>query len=479
MPFLIATLILIYTSTAAAYQDRPIINDYSELETNERSEFHSDKECKPNDTACKVNRKVHRIEKTIEGEADQYETGEVWDKLQVPEEHHGKTKYGLRALKLAAQTPDYLLRGVTWPLAVSAKYLIKKGVVEDMVNFFSNDARTFWVYPLIEIGFGDSLGLGIGIRHTDLFHKNYKFSLKHQIHINLDQSSNIKFGKPDAVMINGRPLSYEISTKWRRYYAGNYYGMGIGTPQSDHSIFGIDTIRWGGEVKYNLISHLNIAGNLYANNDMSKNGEDGYPNVATTFPLSELPGFKKFIFYLTPGIRLEYDNRNHTAAPSKGGHHFFKFKRFQGLNRTDFDFNEYEVQALQFFELWNNRHVLALRMNWKFRHETNGSQIPFYRETSLDVYSPIRGFSSGRFHDRIRSVYNVEYRFKVWSFVDGQLFFDTGRVYHNAKDISFKKFKYAGGVGLRLRTNNYFLLRTQVAYGGEGVKFLVKTSQAF
>ena len=141
MPFLIATLILIYTSTAAAYQDRPIINDYSELETNERSEFHSDKECKPNDTACKVNRKVHRIEKTIEGEADQYETGEVWDKLQVPEEHHGKTKYGLRALKLAAQTPDYLLRGVTWPLAVSAKYLIKKGVVEDMVNFFSNDAR--------------------------------------------------------------------------------------------------------------------------------------------------------------------------------------------------------------------------------------------------------------------------------------------------------------------------------------------------
>ena len=63
--------------------------------------------------------------------------------------------------------------------------------------------------------------------------------------------------------------------------------------------------------------------------------------------------------------------------------------------------------------------------------------------------------------------------------MDGQLFFDTGRVYHNMKDISFKKFKYAGGIGLRLRTDDYFLLRAQVGYGGEGVKFMVKTSQAF
>ena len=218
---------------------------------------------------------------------------------------------------------------------------------------------------------------------------------------------------------------------------------------------------------------------MFVNNDWSANGENGHPSVDVTFPLSELPGFKKFIFYLTPGIRIEYDNRNHTAAPSKGGHHYFFIKRFQGLNRTDFDFNEYELQLLQFIKLWDERHVLALRTNWMFRHETGGSQIPFYRESSFDVYSPIRGFSSGRFHDRIRAVYNIEYRFKVWSFVDGQLFFDTGRVYHNMNDISFKKFKYAGGIGLRLRTKDYFLLRTQVAYGGEGIKFLVKTSQSF
>ena len=54
-----------------------------------------------------------------------------------------------------------------------------------------------------------------------------------------------------------------------------------------------------------------------------------------------------------------------------------------------------------------------------------------------------------------------------------------GRVFHNPTDFSFKHFKHSGGVGIRFRTRDYFLLRMQFAYGGEGANFLLQTSQAF
>jgi hypothetical protein len=63
--------------------------------------------------------------------------------------------------------------------------------------------------------------------------------------------------------------------------------------------------------------------------------------------------------------------------------------------------------------------------------------------------------------------------------MDGQLFYDTGRVFHEWSDFSFKHFKHSGGVGLRLRTSDFFLARFQIAFGSEGAKFLFKTSQAF
>ena len=73
----------------------------------------------------------------------------------------------------------------------------------------------------------------------------------------------------------------------------------------------------------------------------------------------------------------------------------------------------------------------------------------------------------------------MEYRFPVWDYLDGQFFFDTGRVFSTITDFSFKHFNYSGGAGLRFRTRDFFLMRLQIAYGGEGVALLFKTSQAF
>lgn len=438
------------------------------------------RECAPNDHACEVDRKVRNIENEIKSQTKGYDDGSVWQigKDDDAQPRKGKTKYGYKALKLAVNAPVYAFRAVTWPVAVFARYLIDKGVVESLVDFFSNKERTLWVYPTLELGFGYGLGVGFGIRHTDLFNENYKLAVDYQIHLSLDQAGGVSFRKPDAAMINGHPLAYKIATDWIHYYDVDFYGIGSDASKDDDSIFKIDTIRWGGEVEYELIDRLNLLGQLYFVNDWTGAGEDGSPSVDVTFPPAELQAFGKFLFYMVPAIVLRYDSRDATAAPQGGGLHFASIRHFQGLNRQDFDYNEYEMQFLQYIRLWAEGHVLALRTDWVFEHSTRGN-IPFYRLAVLDAYTPARGFSSGRFHDNIRAIFNIEYRFPVWSFIDGQFFFDMGRVYNNMSDISLTNMKFDGGAGLRLRTKDYFLLRFQMAYGGEGLKVLLKTSQEF
>lgn len=449
----------------------------------EEAEAAATKKCTTGDYQCETERKISNIKQDVGSVTDPFakdpfsdENFWTWWFDRTPREK--KTKYGLKALKLAAYTPNYLVRAFTWPIATSVKWLISKGVIETFVNTFSNKERTFWVYPLVELGFGSGFGGGVGVRHLDMFNRDYKFSANYKIHVNLDQSAMMTFGKPDAAMIASMPLSYSTAVKWLRYWAGNYYGIGFDTPQSNHGIFSMDNVTSGGNASYKFVGNLGLFGIMNLSVDWSGSGNGTFPSVETFMPPNQIRGFEKYLMYLVPGLRFDYDSRGNKLVSESGGHHYLMVQRFQGLNRQDYDYLEYELQALQYIKLWMARHVLVLRMNWIFQQPT-GDKIPFYRLAALDVNSPARGFSAGRFHDNARVVYNAEYKFPVWNFIDGEIFFDTGRVYSGPTDVSFKHMAYSGGGGLLIRTRNYFLGRFEVGYGGEGVKILFSTNQAF
>lgn len=434
-------------------------------------------DCPHGKHACEVNRKVKETEQEILKMTDDIQNISIFDDKEGTKKER-KTKYGLKALKDLAKTPTYALRGVTWPFGTLTRYLVETGIIEKIVDIVSNDERTLWVYPVFELGFGYGLGGGIGVQHTDLFNKNYKLAFNYKAHLNLDMSSDFSIGKPDAAVINGRDLSYNLFVSWKRFNSDNYYGQGIGALQSDHSIFKIGTLQWGGIVGYEILRRLTFGGGIFFKSILTGSGKDGLPSVDTTFGAGQLPGMRTYLLYFIPTVVLEHNTTDSLYTADMGGLQNITIARHQGLNRDDFDFNEYSAEILQYFRLWAPRHVLALRTKWMFRHETGG-KIPFYELSSLDVFSPLHGFSSGRFHDRISAVFNVSYRFPVWNYMDGEFFFDTGRVFRNLSDISFKKYKYDGGIGIQIKTKNYFLARLQTAYGGEGVKVLFKTSQEF
>jgi hypothetical protein len=434
----------------------------------------SEPECINGERACKVNRAVSDIESEITGLAQRYKSGSMWDPPQKidPNESAGK-----KFAKYTLMVPTYIVRGVTWPIALVGYELVKHGVIRKVVDIVSNDARTFWVYPKLEMGFGSGFGGGVGFRRYDLFKQNYVLGGSYQIHINMNQEAYLSFGTREAFYMFDKNFGFNVRADFTRDHVTNYYGIGPQTSQGGLAKYGIDIQKTGAWVGTELFHNLSIKGKTSFEWDHSRGGSDG-PSVQTVYPASSLASFGRSLYFLELGLDLIHDTRDSDIIPERGGMRKIGFSRYQGLGTTIYDYNQYNLDVVQYIPALMPRHALVLRTKWIYQQQTSNA-IPFYRLVKLDVNSPMRGFDYGRFTDRGLVVFNVEYRFPVWRFLDGQFFFDTGRVFHSLGDFSFKHFRYDGGIGLRFRTSEFFLMRFQAAYGGEGVKFLVKTSQAF
>ncbi len=148
----------------------------------------------------------------------------------------------------------------------------------------------------------------------------------------------------------------------------------------------------------------------------------------------------------------------------------------QGIGNGGFDYNEFQLEARQYFRLGKPRRVLGVRGFIISQQETGGSQIPFYRRSTLDSAAPLRSFSRGRFRDTGYFIFNAEYRYPVWDIIDAVGFFDVGRVFNNVENISFNNFKYSVGGGIRFVSRKLPLFSLMAGYGKEGTRIIFSTS---
>ncbi|PIR16927.1 MAG: hypothetical protein COV46_06390 [Deltaproteobacteria bacterium CG11_big_fil_rev_8_21_14_0_20_49_13] len=270
------------------------------------------------------------------------------------------------------------------------------------MNLLSNKERTFWVYPIIEGGAGTGFGGGVGIRHTDLFHRHYLLGASYTIHIDMSQGADVSFAKPEAFELFEKPVSYSAGAGFNRGLLNNYYGIGNNSSENNNAIYGSNDVEVGATLTYEPIDNFLLSPyfGFSIGNSMSKGSGSSTPGVETIFPPAEIDGFGKWVNYADIGIRIANDTRNSVELTQRGGLRAFTFRNFYGLNRSGYNYNQYELDVRQFFPLWIPRQVLLLRCNFVGKIPTDGNEIPFWRMATLDVNSPLRGFSTGRFNDR-------------------------------------------------------------------------------
>jgi hypothetical protein len=123
---------------------------------------------------------------------------------------------------------------------------------------------------------------------------------------------------------------------------------------------------------------------------------------------------------------------------------------------------------LQFLNAPCNR----FSFDWTSQEKIGKEKIPFYRLTTLDSSTPVRGLNRWRFRDKNTVVFNLEYRFPIWKYTTAAIFYDTGQVFSSPLNMSINHFVNAGGGAIYLNALNFLLFNFTAAYSSEGFNIL-------
>lgn len=152
---------------------------------------------------------------------------------------------------------------------------------------------------------------------------------------------------------------------------------------------------------------------------------------------------------------FHYDTRNNLVTPTDGMAVMAYAELNQNVRNGDHPvYSRYELEVKQLFPSESKRAILVVRADLQ---ATIGTQVPFFEQSSLGGQNSLRGFGVDRFIDKHLVAFSVEERIHlartrlagVMADFEVAPFVDTGQVFGDFKDVSFKDYRVTPGVGLR------------------------------
>jgi hypothetical protein len=119
-------------------------------------------------------------------------------------------------------------------------------------------------------------------------------------------------------------------------------------------------------------------------------------------------------------------------------------------------------------QVWRHR-ALYLGVGMDDIIRIGDTPIPFSELATLGGPDDLRGFGRGRFRGQSSVLATAEWRWPVWMWMDGTLFFDYGGAFGPAfKGFAVGDLRPDIGIGFRVHTASKFVMRIQMAYGFGG-----------
>jgi outer membrane protein assembly factor BamA len=169
-----------------------------------------------------------------------------------------------------------------------------------------------------------------------------------------------------------------------------------------------------------------------------------------------------------------YDTRNSLFSPTDGMAVTAYAEVNQNVRNGDHPvFSRYELEVKKLFPSESKRAILIVRADLQ---ATIGTQVPFFEQSSLGGQNNLRGFGVDRFIDNHLIALSVEERIHlartkvagVTADFEIAPFLDTGQVFNNFKDVSFKDYRMTPGMGFRGIVRPNVVGRIDYGYSREG-----------
>jgi len=186
------------------------------------------------------------------------------------------------------------------------------------------------------------------------------------------------------------------------------------------------------------------------------------------FTPSMAPGIDRQTDYLLSGPFLEFDSRDKPKDPHGGTHFLVKLSRFSDRKYERYSFRQFEGSIEQYIPFLNKKRVIAFRARSVLSYPDAGNQVPFYTQPTMGGTSDLRGYQRFRFYDNNTFLINAEYRWEIFTLMDGAMFADAGKVFHRDRDFNLDDLETDVGFGFRFKTRRAVVFRLDTAFSHEG-----------
>ena len=261
----------------------------------------------------------------------------------------------------------------------------------------------------------------------------------------------------------------------------HYYGPGNDSSKDTKTNYRLEAGLVEGRlaaVPFRRILQIGVAGG-YSLVNVGPGQASNLPSTETVFTPAVTPGIDRQTNYLNVGPFIEADWRDQPGDPHRGTRVGFEYLWYFDRAAGAYSFRRIQAYAEQYFPFLNEKRVIALRARTNLSYTSDGAVIPFYAQPTLGGPNDLRGFSQFRFYDNNSLIFNGEYRRELAMPMDLVLFTDWGKVFRKPGALGLADLHGSAGVGFRFKTRNSVVMRMDVGFSKEGVRFWWAFSDIF
>jgi hypothetical protein len=275
-------------------------------------------------------------------------------------------------------------------------------------------------------------------------------------------------------------VTAEVLGTYRNYGSLQYYGTGPDTSKDFRADYRLEDTSFDGILGVKVTRYLKVGGSTgYLWTNVGHGTDDRFASAETVFTPAMSPGIDRQTNYVRSSGFAQFDYRNDPAGPKQGGNYVMQYSWYNDNKLGDFSFRRLDVELQQYIGFLNRTRVIALRAKTTLTDTDRNEQIPFYLQPFLGGSDDLRGYRPFRFSDRNSMVLNAEYRWEVFSGLDGAIFADAGKVFPRRGMLNFGNLESDVGFGLRFNARNATAIRIDVGFSHEGFQVWLKFNDVF
>ncbi len=336
-------------------------------------------------------------------------------------------------------------------------------------------------YPFIgSISSGSWIAAGPGYRVLDLWEGKAHWNSFGAISLRGYYLLDTRLTFPN--LKNGRFFA-ETYARHSRYRNQRFFGLGPDSPDEGEATFVLDQTNVGGFGGVRVAPIFSVGGGLeFLKPDVARfenAGEDEDDPPPPIFDDRTAPGLAEQPSFLRWEAFADLNYATPRGNPRRGGQYQVSFSRYHDQDSGLYGFNRTNVDLRQYLSAFNERRVLVLRSFLSLSDARDGARVPFYLQRTLGGGTTLRGFDDFRFRDANLLLLQAEYRYEIFTALDGALFYDAGQVAPERRDFSRRKFERDWGLGFRFGSNAGVFMRFDFAFAEQGTRFTMAFSNVF